>query len=126
MYDVVHLVMHGAQSRSGKIPPGTRRDMIPPFVEADWRMEAPDEVSVTNCLANAAAPILSAILSQRRPDAAFVGIDSRKVDSDATVLTGGRRISPGSNVGSSQPTAPAEKDVNAVRNELRAWLESRS
>jgi hypothetical protein len=38
-YDVVHVVMHGAQSRSGKIPPGSSRENIPPHMNADWRMK---------------------------------------------------------------------------------------
>lgn len=124
-YDVVHIVMHGAQSRTGKIPPGSRHDMIPPFVEADWRMDAPDEVSVTNCLTNVAAPILSAVLAQRRPDAAFVNADSRKAASDATVLTGGRRLRPGSNISTPQPVKPTARDVHVVRGEVASWLKSR-
>jgi|GEM_PF-6667601 len=97
-YTVVHIVMHGAQSRSGRIPPGSTRNNIPSVMNADWRMDAPDEVSVTNSLTNAAMPIISAVLAQRRPDAAFVRSDIRQADALKTVMTGGKRISPGANI----------------------------
>lgn len=121
-YDVVHLVMHGAQSRSGKIPLGSSRDNIPPHMEADWRMDAPDEVSVTNCLTNASMPILSAILTRRAPDAAFVRSDTREAAAVKAVMTGGRRVSPGSNVTQLQPPIAERKDEQAVRDELKSWL----
>ncbi|NWL26702.1 hypothetical protein DM794_06445 [Paenarthrobacter ureafaciens] len=97
-YNIVHIVMHGAQSRSGKIPPGSTRSKIPSVLNADWRMDAPDEVSVTNCLANASMPILSEILAQRGPAAAFVRVDTRQAEALKAVRTGGRRISPGANI----------------------------
>jgi hypothetical protein len=122
-YDVVHLVMHGAQSRSGKIPPGSSRDNMWPHLNADWRMDAPDEVSVTNCLANASMPILSAILTHRTPDAAFVRSDTRQAAALKTVMTGGHRITPGSNVTQVQAPAAEKKNERAARNELKSWLE---
>ncbi|MFK0007017.1 hypothetical protein ACIQTZ_08185 [Paenarthrobacter sp. NPDC090520] len=97
-YDVVHIVMHGAQSRSGKIPPGSTRKNIPAIMNADWRMDAPDEVSVTNCLANASIPIISQVLAQRGPGAAFVRSDTRQAKAVKVVMTGGRRIRPGDNI----------------------------
>lgn len=102
-YNVVHIVMHGAQSRSGKIPPGSTRSHIPPAMNADWRMDAPDEVSVTNSLTNAAMPIISEILTQRRPDAAFVRSDARQSAALNTVRTGGRRVLPGTNITPAKP-----------------------
>ena len=98
--------------------------MIPPFIDADWRMDAPDEVSVTNCLVNVAMPILSAILAQRAPEAAFIHADSRQADALKTVMTGGRRISPGSNITKAQPTGAGQQDDQVIRSELRSWLEN--
>jgi hypothetical protein len=58
---------------------------------------------VTNCLANASLPILSEILAQRRPDAAFVRSDIRQAAALKTVMTDGRRVSPGANIIQFQP-----------------------
>jgi hypothetical protein len=122
-YDVVHLVMHGSQSRSGKIPPGSSRENLWPHWNADWRIDAPDEVSLANCLANASMPILSAILTNREPTAAFVRIETRQAAALKAVKVGGRRVSPGSNVTDAKPPIAEEKDERAMRSELKSLLD---
>jgi hypothetical protein len=87
-YEVLHLVLHGPESRNGKIPRGSTRDWLHGQVDADWRMEAPDEVSLTNCLANGAMMCLAAIYAARAPGSTFRPAESRM--SDALRIIAGR------------------------------------
>lgn len=87
-------------------------------------MEAPDEVSLTNCLANASVPILSSILAERRPDAAFVNRDSRLAAAAKTVMTGGRRVSPSLSITIAQPSDVGKKDEHELRSKVNSWLEN--
>ena len=119
-YDVVHLVLHGPQQRNGGIPPGTTREVVPPFIQADWKMDAPDEVSVTNCLTNVASAVLSEVLAHRRTGAAFVRMENRIDDARRSLNTGGRVISPGSNIAAAP--MPTKDDVTA-RAELQSWFD---
>lgn len=102
-YPLAHVVLFGPQSRSGKIPEGSWRGPLPEELECDWRMDAPDEVSVTNCLANVSGVVLAAILAERGRLAPFLSPEEsarRAIDAVSDVA---RRVPAGSNVALPKP-----------------------
>lgn len=72
--ELPYVVVFGPESRNKSIPPGaTRGSAIVESrgVDADWSFDAPDEVSVTNCVANVFANCMVDIFSAKLPDSPF-------------------------------------------------------
>lgn len=102
-YPLVHIVMYGPQSRAGVIPEGSRRDPLLKELDCDWRMDAPDEVNVTNCLSIVSGVVLAAILAARSPGATFFDADESMRRAVEVIQEVSRQVRPGANVALPKP-----------------------
>lgn len=79
--ELAFVVLYGAESRSGKIPPGATRDdpiLASGVVEGDWTLDPPDDLSVLNIVANVAGTALAHIVIARGSGSAFQSAESRR------------------------------------------------
>lgn len=69
---IVTVMFWGTNSPAGKAPAGSAQRPAPIDHEpSDWHFAAPDELSLTNCVAHVAASLLARIVAARWPGAAL-------------------------------------------------------
>ncbi|MGV8851474.1 MAG: hypothetical protein ACOH1M_02760 [Rhodoglobus sp.] len=84
-----YITVFGPESRTQKIPPGATRTSVliqSGALDADWSFDAPDEVRITNCVANLLADCLRDILSTRLPASAFRSYDRQREAADILIF----------------------------------------
>lgn len=75
--ELAYVHLFGPESPKGKIPPGSTRS-DPLAAPGDWVMNAPDELSVLNCVSNAATFTVIDVLAARSAGSSFKSAETRR------------------------------------------------